>query len=65
MTRVANVRFKRVMRWSAEERQFRLFRFMWETVDDAGNVVSNKLAVSIKNWLPRVTLRQSWGGRFE
>lgn len=58
-----NLRFKKVMRYSPDEKQFRFFRIMWEN-SKSGKTISNKLAVSIKNWLPRVTLRKSYGGLY-
>lgn len=62
-----NLRFKWVGRWSQEERQFRFFRVMWETYGHGQEPVqrySHKLSVSIKQGLPRVTLRRSSGGIF-
>jgi hypothetical protein len=58
-----NLRFKKVMRYSPDEKQFRFFRLMWENYR-SGETISNKLAFSIKNWLPRVTLRKSYGGLY-
>lgn len=59
-----NLRFKWVGRWSPEEKQRRLFRVMWERGEWGQGGYSAKLAVSIKRFLPRVTLRKSFGGRF-
>jgi hypothetical protein len=57
-----------VGRWSPEECQFRFFRVMWESMEWVGTNdrrrCSNKVAVSIKNWLPRVTWCKSFGGTF-
>lgn len=62
-----NLRFKWVGRWSPEERQFRFFRVMWETFGRGPDPVcrySHKLSVSVKHWLPRITLRRTSGGLF-
>lgn len=50
------LRFKWVGRWSSSEQQLRLFRVMWEH-----GLFSYKVSVSIKRWLPWVTLRKGGG----
>ena len=62
---MSDLRLKWVGRWSAEERQFRFFRVMWERTPQLAGTprrCSYKLAVSLKNCLPRITLRKSFGG---
>ena len=62
-----NLRFKWVGRWSPNERQFRFFRVMWESYGNGPDPVrrhSHKLSVSVKNWLPRITLRRSYSGLY-
>lgn len=53
-------RCKWVGRYSPDEKQFRFFRVMWETMED--HTVSHKVSVSIKKYLPRITWRKSYGG---
>jgi len=57
-----NLRFKWVGRYSPDEKQFRFFRVMWETMED--HIVSHKVSVSIKKYLPRITWRKSYGGSY-
>lgn len=62
-----NLRCKWVGRWSGEERQLRLFRVMWESFGRGPDPVarySHKVSVSIKHWLPWVTVRRSAGGLY-
>lgn len=64
---VMNLRVKWVGRWSSEERQFRLFRVMWERFERGPDPVrrwSHKVSVSIKHWLPWVTVRRTCGGLY-
>ena len=57
-----NLRFKWVGRYSPDEKQFRFFRVMWETMED--HIVSHKVSVSIKKYMPRITWRKSYGGYY-
>ena len=62
-----NLRFKWVGRWSNQERQLRLFRVMWESFGRGPDPVarySHKVSVSIKHWLPWVTVRRTSGGLY-
>lgn len=62
---MVNLRFKWVGRWSSEESQLRLFRVMWESYGRGPDPVarySHKVSVSIKHWMPWVTVRRTSGG---
>lgn len=58
---MVNFRCKWVLRYDPNNKQFRIIRVVWQTKDLK---CSYKLSVSIKGFLPRVSLRKSLGGVF-
>ena len=58
-----NLKMKWVMRYDKNNKQFRFFRVCWEANDkNPSGKCSYKISVSIKNLMPRITLRKSLGG---